>query len=349
VALADRREFEARLIGSDEASDLAVLAIDAGEEALSHLELGDSDAIEVGDIVLAIGNPFGVGQTVTSGIVSAQGRTGAAGLAGAAFIQTDAAINPGNSGGALITLDGRLIGINTAIVSRSGGSVGIGFAIPSNLVRVVVEGMIAGGRVVRPWLGLGVQPVTADIARSLALDRPAGVLVNSLHPNSPAGDAGVRIGEVVLAVDGHEVFDRDGLDFRLQTRGVGATATLSMLGRDGAREVEVALIAPPEDPPRDIRTLVGRHPLDGTVVANLSPALADELGLMRNRTGVIVLGVKPGPAARLGLRSGDIIVEIAGEAIDLTETLERVLEPRRTEWSITILRNGESLRVIVRG
>ena len=349
VALADRREFEAEVVGSDESTDLAVLRIDAGGEALPHLELGDSDLIEVGDIVLAIGNPFGVGQTVTSGIVSAQSRTGAAGLSGAAFIQTDAAINPGNSGGALVTLDGRLIGINTAIVSRSGGSIGIGFAIPANLVRVVVADMVAGGRVVRPWSGVSLQPVTADIARSLGLARPAGVLVNGLHPRGPAAAAGLVVGDVVLAVDGHEVFDRDGFDFRLRTRGVGDTATLTTLGRGGQREVAVALLAPPESPPRDIRRLEGPQPLAGATVANLSPALADELGLPRNAGGVIVLKIERGPAARIGLRVGDIVVSVAGIDIDLTATLTEALERRRREWEIAIRRGGEVLRVTVSG
>ena len=348
VALADRREFEARLVGTDEASDLAVLRIDTGGEQLPWLELGDSDAVEVGDIVLAIGNPFGVGQTVTSGIVSATARTAAIGRGGGAFIQTDAAINPGNSGGALVTLDGRLIGINTAIFSRSGGSIGIGFATPSNLVRVVVDTVVGGGRLVQPWVGVDVQPVTADIARSLGLDRPAGVLIQAIHPASPAHDAGLRVGDVVLAIDGHEVFDTDGFRFRLRMRASGATAVFTVLTRGGRREVEVKLIAPPETPPRDVRHLAGRSPLAGATVANLSPALADELDLDRNLTGVIVLDLEPGPAARLGLRPGDIVVEVAGVEVDDVATLARVLQAERDEWTIAIRRNGEVRRVVVR-
>ena len=349
VVLADRREMVAELIGSDESSDLAVMRIDGGDRPLPFIEFGDSDQIEVGDIVLAVGNPFGVGQTVTSGIVSAQTRTRAAGLSGAAFIQTDAAINPGNSGGALVTLDGRLIGVNTAIISRGGGSIGIGFAIPANLVRIVVAEMVAGGRVVRPWVGISLQPVTADIARSLGLERPIGVLVKGLHPSGPAKAAGLRVGDVLAAVDSRDIFDRDGFDFRLRTRGIGDEAVFSVLDGGGRRDVIVVLIRPPRDPPADVRRLTGRHPFAGATVANLSPALADELGLARDAMGVLVLKVEHGPAARIGLRVGDVVLTVAGVDIDLTETLVEVLGRAHNEWTVAIRRNGEVLRVTVSG
>ena len=349
VVLADRREMVAELIGSDESSDLAVMRIDGGDRPLPFIEFGDSDQIEVGDIVLAVGNPFGVGQTVTSGIVSAQTRTRAAGLSGAAFIQTDAAINPGNSGGALVTLDGRLIGVNTAIISRGGGSIGIGFAIPANLVRIVVAEMVAGGRVVRPWVGISLQPVTADIARSLGLERPIGVLVKGLHPSGPAKAAGLRVGDVLAAVDSRDIFDRDGFDFRLRTRGIGDEAVFSVLDGGGRRDVIVVLIRPPQDPPADVRRLTGRHPFAGATVANLSPALADELGLARDAMGVLVLKVEHGPAARIGLRVGDVVLTVAGVDIDLTETLVEVLGRAHNEWTVAIRRNGEVLRVTVSG
>ncbi len=349
VVLADRREMVAELIGSDESSDLAVMRIDGGDRPLPFIEFGDSDQLEVGDIVLAVGNPFGVGQTVTSGIVSAQTRTRAAGLSGAAFIQTDAAINPGNSGGALVTLDGRLIGVNTAIISRGGGSIGIGFAIPANLVRIVVAEMVAGGRVVRPWVGISLQPVTADIARSLGLERPIGVLVKGLHPSGPAKAAGLRVGDVLAAVDSRDIFDRDGFDFRLRTRGIGDEAVFSVLDGGGRRDVIVVLIRPPQDPPADVRRLTGRHPFAGATVANLSPALADELGLARDAMGVLVLKVEHGPAARIGLRVGDVVLTVAGVDIDLTETLVEVLGRAHNEWTVAIRRNGEVLRVTVSG
>src|SRR5215469_6012681 len=199
VVLNDRREFEAKVLLSDEHADLAVLKIDTHGERLPVLEVGDSDQLEVGDLVLAIGDPFGVGQTVTSGIISALARTGI-GSDVSSFIQTDAAINPGNSGGPLVDLDGRLVGINTAIFSQSGGSIGIGFAVPTNMVRIVLEAAASGGKVVRPWLGASGQGVTAEIAQSLGLPRPEGVLIKEVTPGSPAADAGLHVGDVVLQV-----------------------------------------------------------------------------------------------------------------------------------------------------
>ncbi len=344
VALPDRREFEAEIVGADESSDLAVLRIETDDENLPTLELGDSDTVQVGDLVLAIGNPFGVGQTVTSGIISADVRTG---LSGGAFIQTDAAINPGNSGGALITLDGRLIGINKAILSRGGGSVGIGFAIPANLVRIVVEGMMARGRIVRPWIGVDVQAVTAELARSLDLERPVGVLVNQIHPSSPLD---LRIGDIILAVDGHEVFDPDSFHFRISTRRLGETVRLTVRGnRSGTRNIALRLAAPPEIPRRDTRRLEGNHPLTGVTVANLSPALTTELNLDPLLSGVVVLRVERGPASRLGLRPGDIVAEIAEHDIESTRQLARILRQDRREWQIGVRRGGRILRVMARG
>jgi len=207
VVLADRREFAAELVLEDKQTDLSVLRIDPQGEALPVIELKDSDSIEVGDLVLAIGNPFGVGQTVTSGIVSALARTQAGISDYSFFIQTDAAINPGNSGGALVTLDGRLIGINTAIFSRSGGSIGIGFAIPANMVRTVVASAAGGNALVRPWTGLIGQTVNSDLAEAFGLTRPGGVIVSKVHPNGPAARAGLRKGDVITSVDGQTVDD----------------------------------------------------------------------------------------------------------------------------------------------
>ncbi|MGH7088404.1 MAG: trypsin-like peptidase domain-containing protein, partial [Stellaceae bacterium] len=200
VVLSDRREFEAKVLLADARADLAVLKIDPHGAALPALALGDSDRLEVGDLVLAIGDPFGVGQTVTSGIVSALARS--AGVSDfRSFIQTDAAINPGNSGGALVDLDGRLVGINTAIFSQSGGSIGIGFAIPAAMLRPMLQAALHGGRIVRPWLGASGQPVTAEIAPTLGLAHPEGVLVKDVAADSPAAKAGLHIGDVILDVE----------------------------------------------------------------------------------------------------------------------------------------------------
>ncbi len=348
VALSDRREFDATVVGVDESSDLAVLNIETNGEILPYLELANSDELEVGDLVLAIGNPFGVGKTVTSGIISALARTGVGVSDVASFIQTDAAINPGNSGGALVTSDGKLVGINTAIFSRSGGSIGIGFAIPSNLVRVVVAGIAAGGRPTRPWLGIESQPVTQDIADSIGLVRPLGVLVNWIHAKSPVRSAGLEVGDVVLLVDGREIFDPQGLSYRVATRGIGGTVTLTVRRRGEDITVDVPLIAPPEDPPRDVRVLTGTQPLAGATVGNLSPAFAQELDLDMDSSGVITLKVESGYAAQIGLKPGDVIMRIDGVEIDTTATLAEVLSQPAEQWEVVILRDGRERSVVVR-
>ncbi|MBY0431011.1 MAG: Do family serine endopeptidase, partial [Rhodospirillales bacterium] len=229
VVLNDRREFEAQVLGSDERSDLAILKVDPAGQPLPHIEMGDSDLLEVGDLVLAIGNPFGVGQTVTSGIVSALARTAVGITDYRSFIQTDAAINPGNSGGALVDMGGRLVGINTAIYSQSGGSTGIGFAIPTSMVQAVITGITHGGKLVRPWLGVTGQGVNNEIAHSLNLPRPAGVLVNSLYPGGPGEQAGLKVGDIVMAINGREVEDEEALRFRIATLAVGGAAQLTVL------------------------------------------------------------------------------------------------------------------------
>jgi len=329
VVLADRREFEAELLGSDERTDLAVLRIDLGDEKLAFLELRDSDDVQVGDIVLAIGNPFGVGQTVTSGIVSALARTqiGISDLN--FFIQTDAAINPGNSGGALIGMDGGLIGINTAIYSKSGGSLGIGFAVPSNMVRTMIAGFTTAGKLVRPWLGAWGQPVTAEIAQSMGLERPAGVLINDVYPGGPAARAGIRVGDVVASVNGRAVDDPKALNFRIAT---------------------LPLVAPVEDPPREVTELGGRHPLSGATVANMSPALADELGLSRFRPGVVILGMRRGtPAARLGFQPGDTVLSVNGDDVGTVTALKRSVASPAARWQVIIERDGEKLNLVIGG
>ena len=349
VVLADRREFEAKVVSKDPRVDLAVLRIGNGNETLPFLELRDSDEVEVGDLVLAIGNPFGVGQTVTSGIVSAVARTAVGVSDYNFFIQTDAAINPGNSGGPLVTMDGRIAGINTAIYSRSGGSIGIGFAIPANMVRSVLAAVGSGGRAARPWLGLTGQPVTADIANSLGLTRPAGVLVKAVDPRAPAGRGGLKVGDVVRALNGHDVDDPDALRFRVATLPVGTQVTMNVIRGGVGREIVFALEAPPEDPPRDLTTLNGRHPLSGATVANLSPALAEEINCSGATQGVVITAIEGGSAAgQLGFQPGDIVLRVNERTIASVHDLKTLPRDISGVWSVNVRRDGRVLNTTIR-
>jgi serine protease Do len=349
VVLSDRREFRAELVGADEPADLALLDIEA--EGLPTLPLGDSDLLEVGDLVLAIGNPFGIGQTVTSGIVSAVARSTPDDTSDLSFIQTDAAINPGNSGGALVTLDSALVGINTAIFTRSGGSIGIGFAIPVNLVKALIRSVEGGSDgLQRPWLGARIQSVDASLAAPLGLERPVGVLVNQVHPRSPAARAGLARGDVILAIDGREVPDARTLDFRLALGSPGETAELRVRRNGNSLTLALPLETPPYRPAPDMARLDGRHPLAGATVANLSPGLNRELGLDLFQDGVIVLEVDRGtPAARLRLRRGDLIRAIAEEPIDDVAELRTLLARRALPWRLEVERGGRGLAVTIEG
>jgi serine protease Do len=350
VVLADRREFPARIVTTDDRTDLSLLRIDAGRERLPFIDLRDSDQLEVGDVVLAIGNPFGVGQTVTSGIISALARTAEGVSDYSFFIQTDAAINPGNSGGALIGMDGRLVGINTAIYSRTGGSVGIGFAIPANMVATVIASERSGGKVVRAWLGASGETVTADIAKSLKLKRPIGVLINQIYPNGPADLAGLRAGDVLIQIDGKEVDDIQAVRFRVATLAVGETATLKVLRQGQEVTLGLALTPPPEDPPREATPLKGRHPLAGATVANMSPALADELQIDALQKGVVVTHIVSGSAAaRLGLQPGDFITQVNGAKVQNVAGLKAEVEKGAPRWQLAIRRAGRTMTVTIEG
>ncbi len=350
VVLSDRREFKADLILADERSDLAVLRIDTEGEVLPVLEFGQSDDLEVGDVVLAIGNPFGVGQTVTSGIVSALARTATGITDYQFFIQTDAAINPGNSGGALVDMAGRLVGVNSAIYSRSGGSNGIGFAIPVSMVRTVVTGALGEGRVVRPWLGAGGQTVTGDIAEGLGLDRPNGVLINAVHPGGPADQAGLKVGDVILKIEDQDVIDPKGMQFRIATLQVGSRAKVN-IWRDGRiKTLRLPLVAPPEVPARNVQTIAGNVPLAGATIANLSPALAYEMSMPFGQQGVVVMSVNQrSTAARMRLKPRDIIVSVNGQDVEEVEQLMKLLNQDRGSWEIAIRRGGQIITVRVSG
>jgi Do/DeqQ family serine protease len=341
VVLNDRREFDAKVIETDDKTDLTILRVEGAAGRLPSIELADSDALEVGDLVLAIGNPFGIGQTVTSGIVSALARTTLGAADYSFFIQTDAAINPGNSGGALVDLAGRLVGINTVILSRSGGSHGIGFAIPSNMVRTVVAAVATGHKLVRPWLGASGQRVTAEIAETLGLAHPVGVLVDRVHPGGPADRAGVKSGDVITAVDGLEVGDPQGLRFRVATKPVGGSAALAVMRQGRQMTLRLPLAAPPEIPPRETTEIKGTGPLQGAVIANMSPALAVELSMDTSLGGVVVVEVKNNSRAqRLRLRPGDFVVEINDVLINDVAGLRRALSQAPPGWKITV-RRGE--------
>src|SRR5215472_3873449 len=297
VSLADKREFEADIVLKDQHSDLAVLRLKDARERFAAIDLGDSDALQVGDVVLAIGNPFGVGQTVTHGIVSAVARTQVGITDYQFFIQTDAAINPGNSGGALVDLGGRLVGINTAIYSRSGGSQGIGFAIPVNMVRVVIASAKGGGSVVRrPWLGAKLQAVTPEIADSLGLKRPTGALVASIINGSPAARAGLRTGDLIVTVDTQPVEDPNAFDYRFATKPLGGQAQIVVVRNGRETKLIVALQSAPEAP-REELVIQSRSPFLGVKVANLSPALAKELKLDPATEGVAIVDIASGSIA----------------------------------------------------
>jgi len=348
VVLTDRREFDAELVGVDERTDLAVLRINSPDGNLPFLEFGNSDDLEVGDLVLAIGNPFGVGQTVTSGIVSALARTRAGVADIGSFIQTDAAINPGNSGGALLAMDGRLAGINTAIFSKSGGSLGIGFAVPANLVRFVIDGLGADGRVIRPWLGAWGQTVGSDIAESLGLDRPEGVLIRDLWPNSAADRAGLSRGDIILDVNGSSIASTMDLEFRLATLPVGQEASLSVLSTDGIRSISLPLEAAPSDPKPDTIRVEGKNPMSGLTVANMSPALGEQLKLDHISPGVTVLKIARGtPASRLRFHPLDRLISVNGTEISVVGDLKNHLQQDARGWEIVIERAGKRLSLVV--
>jgi Do/DeqQ family serine protease len=345
VVLADRREFPAHVLLDDPRSDLAVLKIDVKAERLPVLPIETRDDVQVGDLVLAIGDPFGVGQTVTNGIVSGLARTEVGASDFGFYIQTDAAINPGNSGGPLVDMDGNLIGVNTFIVSRSGSSSGVGFAIPAALVRRVVETAAGGGRsVLRPWLGVRVQAVTAESAKALGLDRPEGVLVTDVFVGAAGARAGLVVGDQILAVDGQPVNDQAALNYLIATHRVGDAVTLTLRRHSQLRALVAHVEATPATPPRDQRTVIGRNPMQGATVVNLSPAVADEYGLDPFLKGVLITATGQGIAARAGFQPGDIIRGVNGSAVNSVADLVAALG-EGDGWRITVQRGEQQITV----
>lgn len=350
VALSDKREFDAKIIKTDKKSDLAVLRIEAPDVTFPFLEFEDSDALEVGDLVLAIGNPFGVGQTVTSGIVSALARTSVIKSDSQYFIQTDAAINPGNSGGALVDMGGRLVGINTAIFSRSGGSHGIGFAIPTNLVRPILDSAITGKEVKKPWLGAKLEPVTSELAQALGLEKVEGAFVTRVYDDGPAEKAGLKPKDVVVGFDGHEIEDPRALTYRMTTKGLGGAATLTVM-RDGAPvDIAIELAEAPSLDPGNLVALSGPNPFDGARVAEITPELAEAMEIDEATEGVMIVSVEPGSIAQgLGFLSGDIVLRVAKARIRGLSDLERATRRPQRVWRIDVRRGTRVYRMAVPG
>jgi Do/DeqQ family serine protease len=350
VALSDKREFDAEIVLKDEHSDLTILRLKGVSEKFPVLDFANSDDLQVGDVVLAIGDPFGVGQTVTHGIVSALARTQVGISDYQFFIQTDAAINPGNSGGALVDLNGRLVGINTAIYSRSGGSQGIGFAIPANMVRVVVTSAKGGSAAVkRPWLGAKLQEVTPEIADSLGLKRPSGALVANVAAAGPAARAGIKTGDVIVSIDGTIVDDPNSFDYRFATKPLGGNAEIALLRQGHEVAVAVGLQTAPETPREEVE-IRARSPFLGAKVANLSPALADELRLDSQAHGVVITGIADGSTAQsIGFHKGDIVLSVNNQRIEKSADLDRITRSGGRQWRVTIDRGGQQISVMFSG
>ena len=349
VALADRREFDADIILRDQRTDLAVLRL-RGQGPFPYAEFGDSDALQVGDLVIAIGNPFGVGQTVTQGIVSALARTEVGISDYGFFIQTDAAINPGNSGGPLVDMNGRVVGINSAIFTQTGSTVGIGFSIPVNMVKIIVETAKSGGkRVKRPWLGASLQGVSPEIAESLGLDRPIGALVTEVVPKGPADQAGLQHGDVIVSIDGQTIDDAESFGYRFATKPLGSTATVGILRNGKSLTLTIKLSSAPEIPPRDAITIKGPSPFAGATVVNLSPAVADDLSIETPKEGVVVSDVTPGSRATdVHLQRGDVVLSVNDIKIATTRDLEKATRDTYDFWKISIARGDQVITTLLR-
>lgn len=340
VALNDGREFNVEVISREPRTDLAALKIVTKKnEHFPYLKLHDSDTLKVGDIVLAVGNPYGLGQTVTNGIISALAVTQIGVADFRSFIQTDAAINPGNSGGALVDIKGRLVGINTAILSKTGGSVGIGFAIPSNLVLSVIENVDKGGKIERPWVGIHVKNTAKELVEKAGIHQTPGVTITTIYPGSPAEKAGLKIGDIITFIDTRNINSATTFAFRVASQRAGHVSQFKILRNGKEIEVPVKLELPPEaDDSRTLR-LTGRHPLSGAAIAALSPALANKIGIDFMEKGVVILKINSGSIARrLGFLPGDIIKKLNDVSIQDVEELMRQLTRIRGGWQITIKR-----------
>jgi serine protease Do len=345
VVLSDKREVAAKVVGTDPKSDVAVLKL-ASARNLKPLHFGNSDQMRLGDLVLAVGNPFGVGQTVTMGIVSAKGRANMGIVDYEDFIQTDAAINPGNSGGALVNMKGELIGINTAILSRTGGYQGIGFAIPSNMVRPIMTSLVKTGKVVRGWLGIVIQEVDSDLADAMKLPTRSGVLISDVSPNGPAAKAGLRRGDLVVKLNNQPVDSVGALRNQVAIAGVGTKVKVDFYRDRKLHTVTASLGELPGNPALAARS-PDRAP-DGVGVAPLDRTARQRFNIPgRVNFGVVVTGVKPGsPAGQAGLQSGDVILEINRVTIDSVSRFQQTFSAARGRVLLLVYRRGSTLYMI---
>jgi serine protease Do len=349
VTLHDGRELEARLVGADPRSDLAVLRLEGEISGLTPLPFGDSSALRLGEVVLAIGNPFGVGQTVTMGIVSATGRSNVRLLDYEDFIQTDAAINPGNSGGALVNMRGELVGINTAILSRTGGYQGIGFAIPSEMAHPIMESLLADGKVVRGWLGVSIQDLDRELAAGLGLKVERGVLISDVTADSPAANAGLERGDVVLEANGERMQSTSRFRNLIAAAGPGTRVDLLIL-RDGKEmTVEAELGSLAESPEPQEEAAAGEGILEGLSVSALDTRTRARFEIPeRIDQGVVVTGVTPGsPAAAAGLREGDVLLEVNRQRVDSPASFERLAKQAKRSILLLVFRDGATVYVSV--
>ncbi len=347
VVLADKREFVGKVIGNDPKTDLSVIKIDA--DNLSAIKLGNSDELKVGELVLAIGNPYGLNQTITMGIVSAVGRANVGIADYEDFIQTDAAINPGNSGGALVNVKGQLVGVNTAIFSTTGGYQGIGFAIPSNMAEVVMQSLIEKGKVVRGWLGVSIQAITPELAQQFQLEKDYGTLIADVVENSPAEKAGLMRGDVIIEFNGKQVDEPYILRNIVASTPPGTEVELKVI-RDGKIEIIQITIG---ELPTDIQKVptVFKNALKGISVQNLTPDIYRQLNLPEKIRGVVVTDIEPGSPTETSLMPGDVILEINRKAISNIEDYESIVSKIKPEKDVLLLvfRRGSTIFITISG
>ncbi len=341
VVLHDGREMEAKILISDKKNDIVALKLQSKEKNFPFLDFKNADELEVGDIVLAIGNPFGFGHTVTSGIVSGLARTNLSGNDFRSFIQTDAAINPGNSGGALITLDGKLVGVNTAIYSNTGGSIGLSFAIPSNLVMPILTSAAKGHKkIIRPWIGMKVQTIDDAMKEALGLEKVSGIVVQKVFNGSPA-DKHIKQGDIILSINDKEIKNEASLRFRIATLSVGDTAKIKLRRDKKEYDVNVTLISPPKIADNLKIELSGRNPVAGASVVGLSPSIAEHYGILYENGGVMIEKVRKGSLAALnGFIPGDVILSVNGQKIKKVNKLLKLVTSYKSEWNIEYRRNN---------